>query len=380
MDTSSADDELFAAARDGDAGRLAEQLERRPEKLHARTRPYESSLLHLAAAGGHLEAVDLLLARGLDVNTRDTGDNAYAMHFAAGGGHLEVVRRLADAGGDVVGRGDDHALEVIGWATCFGACHREVAELLVARGARHHIFSAVSMALAEEVRSLVTADPNVVASRLSRNEEHRTPLHQAVLMGLPEMAALLLDLGADPLAVDGSGHSAVACASSPLADRPVLERIHAGAVARPDPWSERVRRREGALDFVAALALGDVATARARLRAEPDLLALGCGGRSALHLMAKRGDAAAAAWLLERGADPNARWWHWEAELTPLHLAASRGHLEVVRRLLAAGADPTVRDSRHDGDALDWARHFEHSPIVAVLERNHERAEGSGDA
>ena len=101
-----------------------ELLDEHPEKLHARSKPYAWTLLHAAASGGHLAAVDLLLARGLDVNTREKGDNTYAMHWAAAAGHLDVVRRLADAGGDVVGHGDDHQLEVIGWATCWDGRRR----------------------------------------------------------------------------------------------------------------------------------------------------------------------------------------------------------------------------------------------------------------
>ena len=61
--------------------------------------------------------------------------------------------------------------------------------------------------------------------------------------------------------------------------------------------------------------------------------------------------------LLDRGADPNGRWDHWDARVTPLHLAALGGHAEVVRMLLAAGADPGIRDSKHDGDAAGWAEH-----------------------
>lgn len=30
-------------------------------------------------------------------------------------------------------------------ATCFGECHDAVAEFLVSRGARHHVFSAIAM-------------------------------------------------------------------------------------------------------------------------------------------------------------------------------------------------------------------------------------------
>ena len=68
-----------------------------------------------------------------------------------------MARKLVEAGGDVIGEGDDHALGVIGWATCWNDCdddaHRAVVAFLVSRGARHHIFSAVAMNLADEVRA-----------------------------------------------------------------------------------------------------------------------------------------------------------------------------------------------------------------------------------
>ena len=60
-----------------------------------------------------------VLERGLDVNYREKGDNTYAMHWAAAQGNFAIVRKLADAGGDVIGDGDDHAMGVIGWASCW---------------------------------------------------------------------------------------------------------------------------------------------------------------------------------------------------------------------------------------------------------------------
>jgi hypothetical protein len=107
------------------------------------------------------------------------------------------------------------------------------------------------------------------------------------------------------------------------------------------------------LDLFGALALGDEGTAAVLLRADPSVIEDGWP----LHLVAKRGDAEAVRWLLEHGADPNARWSHWDAEVTPLHLAAAQGHVDVVRLLLAAGADPSIRDSKHDGDAKGWAKY-----------------------
>ncbi|MFL6260389.1 MAG: ankyrin repeat domain-containing protein [Thermoanaerobaculia bacterium] len=345
VDSLTVDGQLFAAARSGDAGLLATLLDRHPDRLYAREKPYEHSLLHLAAANGHLAAADLLLERGLDVNVREKGDNTYPMHWAAAHGHLEIVRRLAGAGGDVVGRGDDHALEVIGWATCFDHCQDAVAEFLVSRGARHHIFSAVAMNLADEARRIVAADPAALGRPTSRNEDYRLPLHFAVQKNRPEMVALLLELGADPLATDGSGFPAAAYANAPDIDRSVLEAI----------------RARGTRDLFTALALDDWDEAE-RLLHE--------GGASAgvLHLMAKRNQREAVRWLLDHGADPNALWSHWDAEVTPLHLAASRGHADVVRLLLEAGADPEIRDSKHDGDALGWAYHFGQREIVQILE------------
>lgn len=347
IDSLTVDGQLFEAARNGDVGALAALLDRHPKKLYARNRPYEHTLLHLAAFAGHLASVDLLLRRGLDVNAREKGDNTYAMHWAAAAGHLEVVRRLADAGGDVVGHGDDHAMEVIGWASCWDGCddaaHRAIVDFLLSRGARHHIFSAVAMSLADEVRRIVAGDPSALARTLSRNEDYQLPLHFAVRMHRPQMVALLLELGADPLGTDGSGYPAAAYATAPGIDRSAMELI-------------RVR---GTMDLFTALALADWDAA--------ERLFVDGASDGVLHLMAKRGDVSAVQWLLDHGADPNARWSHWDAEVTPLHLAALGGHAEVVPMLLAAGADPTIRDSKHDSSAVGWAEFFRRAEIVQIL-------------
>jgi len=369
FDSLTVEGQLFDAARKGDAGALAELLDAYPDRLHARSKRYESTLLHAAAQHGHLAAVDLLLGRGLDVNAREKGDNTYPMHWAAAAGHLDVVRRLADAGGDVVGSGDDHQLEVIGWATCWhgadDAAHRAVAEFLVSRGARHHVFSAVAMNLSDEVRRIVAHDPSVLNRRMSRNEDHQTPLHFAVRMNRPEMVGLLLELGVDPLAVDGSGNAAAAYATRPDVDRAVMQRVRA-MFALELTSADRGKRsaRGGATDLLALLALGDWDAAARLLKANPGLIAPDVG---ALHLMAKRGDVAAVKWLLERGADPSGRWAHWDAHVTPLHVAVLGDHAEVVRVLLQAGANPRIRDSKHDSDAAGWAEFFRRADIVDIL-------------
>jgi ankyrin repeat protein len=363
------DDQLFDAVRDGDIDTLSALLDRHPEKLAVRNQPYDATLLHVAAANGRLRAVDLLLARGLDVNVRERGDNTCAMHWAAAHGHLDVVARLADAGGDVVGQGDDHQLDVIGWATCWDPCQSDVARLLVSRGARHHIFSAVAMNLADEVRQIVANDRSALNRRLSRSDGHQMPLHLAVRKNLPEMVSLLVQLGADPLAVEGEGFTAAAYATTKDVDRPVMEAI-ARLTSAELVSADRGHRLAavGMLDLIAALCVRDWTTAERLLRENPALIGPGGKAVGALHLMAKRNDAMAMTWLLEHGAEPNARWGHWNAEVTPLHLAAMQGHVEIVRLLVRAGADPSIRDTAHDSDPLGWARFLKRSDVVRLLE------------
>jgi ankyrin repeat protein len=369
VDSVTVDGQIIESARKGDVETLARLLDEHPAKLHLKVPPYEASLLFPAAESGNVDAVDLLLARGLDVNYREKGDNTYAMHWAAAKGNLDIVRKLADAGGDVIGEGDDHAGGVIGWASCWEGCnddaHRAVVDFLISRGARHHIFSAVALEIADEVRRIVNADPSALNQRQSRNENNRTPLQFAVAMNRPRMVELLLQLGADPLAVDGGGMPVADYAKDLEIDLPVMKRIHEMTLGEIDS-AARGRRplNVGMLDLVAAAAIRDWDTASQLAMANRTLIDKG----GALHLLSKRGDALAVKWLLERGANPNAFWAHWDAEVTPLHLAAAQGHAEVVRLLLDAGADPRIRDTKHDGDARGWAEFFKKPGIVELLD------------
>jgi len=228
--------EFLRACSAGDVEALRGLLKNDPELARERIAG-GSTGLHQAAR--HPEALRLLIAHGADPNARDTGDHASPLHFAAASGALESVRILLDAGADVHGAGDLHKGDVIGWAAREG--HHAVIALLLARGARHHIFSAMALGDLDLVEQLVEQDPGCLARRRSRFEGGQTPLHAAFappdgLSGKPDYALLerLIALGADLEAKDDSGRTPMAVAML-RGDREAMRLLHAGGAKAPGP-------------------------------------------------------------------------------------------------------------------------------------------------
>src|SRR5688572_29566218 len=156
---------FMRACTAGDVEALRELLQKDPGLARERVEGGGSGL-HRAVR--HPQALRLLIEHGADPNMRDLGDNASPLHFAAGHGNLESVRVLLDAGADVHGSGDLHKGEVIGWAARKG--NERVVDLLVERGARHHIFSAMALGDRALVERLVEEDPDCLLRRRSRFE------------------------------------------------------------------------------------------------------------------------------------------------------------------------------------------------------------------
>ena len=246
VDKASVDGQILAAAQNGNAVDLERLLALHPAKIAITGGQWSMPLLHLAARGGHLDCVNLLLRLGFDVNQRDKFDKAYALHWAAAEGHLAVVKRLVAMGGDGGGEGDDHDMSVIGWATSFQHIQREVADFLLKQGARPTIFAAVALDRADLVRSLIAADRKLLSRQMSRFEHRRMPLHFAVLKNRPEMVALLLELGADPGAKDDRGNTPLNYGSGKTDKRIADSLVRAGA----NPAEESDNRFESAVPIL----------------------------------------------------------------------------------------------------------------------------------
>ncbi|MFN7938500.1 MAG: ankyrin repeat domain-containing protein [Bryobacteraceae bacterium] len=162
-----------------------------------------------ACAKGDAKTVRKMLKDGADPNAHEL-DNTTALHWAAAHRHIEIVRILLDAGADVHGEGDVHELGVIGWATYYRPPGRligdqpEVAAYLIKRGARHHIFSAMSLGDIKLLRAVLKKDSNAIHRRMVPWEDSMSPLHFALQIERHDMLKLLIDSGADLEAKDKS--------------------------------------------------------------------------------------------------------------------------------------------------------------------------------
>jgi ankyrin repeat protein len=238
-------DAFFDACANGKLDAVRELLGTEPALVHASDKQGWTGL-HAAAQRGHTEVVQLLLKQGADPNAREPGDHTYPLHWAAAHGSVEIVRALLEAGGDVHGIGDDHALDVIGWATVFGSDspnQGEVVSLLLERGARHHIFSALAVGDQNIVREVARNDPKSLQRRASQFEEERTALHYAIVLKRYDLLDLLIQIGADIEAMNNKGQTPLAVAML-RGDREAMRRLHAAGAKHPAGWEIRPHRKE----------------------------------------------------------------------------------------------------------------------------------------
>ena len=346
-------DSILDAAEKGHADKLGTLLDNHPDLIDARGGNFQrQTALHKAAWRNQRPCVELLLERGADVRIRDTGDNAYALHFAAEAADIAIVRLLVEAGADVNGDGDDHRLGVLGWATCFHKTRHDVADYLLAQGAKLNLWSAIALGRIDDVRDFIKADPALLAAQMSRSEHRRTVLHHAAARNQPEAVRLLLELGADPNATDLTGATPlVTAAQEGVHERIVAMLIEAGA----------------RIDFIAAFSLKRYDLAEAMLREKPSRIGPDGDDTIALHVAVSKRNAEAVRWLIDRKVDINAKRVMWDCNHTALHMTAADGNVEIARMLLDAGADPSIYDDKYDNTPLGWAEFCEQPQVATLL-------------
>ncbi|MDB5076833.1 MAG: DNA-directed polymerase subunit sigma [Chloroflexi bacterium] len=377
-----------------------------------------------AAWTGDLAMVKTLLQQGPSlVNARDA-NGWMPLHHAARHGHAHIVDVLLNHNADPQAAEDAWGWTPLHLAEAFG--YPEVAQRLQVGGATVGLVAASGLGKVDRVTALIDADPRLVdawgqgsgplhwaayhghvdvVERLlaagadiharARNSFANTALHCAALHGHADAVHVLLRHGADPHIVDGYGATAVhAVAKYPHGERAsdgaVLDLLltygaaidvtnDAGetalhwAITRGERSVASLLLARGArLDIFAAAALGDLeALARFVVEVPEATHKPGPDRMTPLHYAAYANNVAAARYLLEHGAEVEARGgWFFGS---PLHLAVYQGHREMAAFLLDNGANPNARDAAswtplHQFRSPTWTvRHDDRAEIAGML-------------
>jgi ankyrin repeat protein len=355
--------------------------------------PEGETALMAAARTGSVESVKLLAARGAKVNLRESWLGETALMWAASENHAAVVRALAELGADLNARSTVHESPVLEFPRSGGP------NSPLQRGGWTALMYAARDGALDAARALAELGANldgvalpqtdVVLTEEMRRASDRvgtTALVYAIINVHYDLAAMLLEKGADPNVADSSGMAALYAAVDMnslqwVQGRPapiltdkldgttlvklLLERgadpnarLKAGPLKRHHDAGSTLNFGRGTTPLMRAARTNDVAVMRLLLDAgadpfqmQPDhtttlMIAAGVGYNGLrgdgprIPVPTEKGAIDAVQLLLDRGVDVNA---FNDAGQTALHGAVARGDL-VVKFLAEHGADLTAKN------------------------------------
>ncbi|MGH3353733.1 MAG: ankyrin repeat domain-containing protein [Nocardioides sp.] len=358
-------EQLIKAAWDNDVARSRELIEAGADVNYADDTQQSAYLI--AASEGYVDLLDLTLRNGAEVNAKDSYDGT-ALIRAAERGHADVVGRLVQAGIDL-----DH-VNNLGWTALHeavvlgddGPDAADTIRVLVAAGADISVkagrdgktalthaeergFDAIISALRTASADVADADEQLLRAAASgeadsaaaalrdgadleaRDSNRRTPLLLAVTGDHLAAARLLVNLGADPDALDGQHDT---------------------------PW-------------LVTGVTGSVPMADLLLGADPDLTVRNRYGGLSIIPASERGHADYVERVAKTAIDiDHVNDLGWTALLEAVILGeGTERWQQVVRSLLENGADPSIAD-RDAVTPLEHARDLGFTEIARILEQH----------
>lgn len=340
---------LFLACQNGSAPMVA-MLLKAGAAAESATREGETALM-TASRTGSREAVKLLLAKGAGVNRKESWRGQTALMWAAAEGHTAIVELLIEFGAE--------------WRARSNGGYTPL--LFAAREGKTEVVRALLKAGADPNDALparTKRPPGSSTTEASTIQAGSTALHVAVGNAHYELAAMLLDAGADPNAA-GPGWT-------------VLHTI--SWVRKPGTGSnDPAPAGSGTMDSLALVrklaTKGAELNARMTVKSNAGLSALNTIGATPFLMAARCADAEYMRVLAELGADPKMPNMNGS---TPLMVAAGVGTrspnedagteaevLEAVEVALQLGNDINAVDG--NGDTAMHGPAYKHLPAVVHL-------------
>jgi len=327
--------------------------------------------LHKAAGAGFKSVAEALLAAKADVNARNArGDTP--LHRAAAEGFKSVAEVLLAAKAGVNTR-DKRGDTPLHWAAADG--QRALVELLLAHKAEVNIKNTGPVQdrfnnAVEKTRNatplvgaILAKDVAVVKLLLAAKAEVNfqcdaggfgnsgvrsgSPLHFAVWVNSPEIAALLLDNGANPNA-QVSPPGGFAGGFTPLLAATAQDETEIAQLLLAHKADPNLADSAGYTPLVRAVSGRYKELVKLLLANHAEVNRQDSRGLTPLGYAVQNSDTAIATALLDAKADPNLKDHQGQ---TPLYYAVRhdpQGDKEMVELLLAKGADPNIWDNSHD--------------------------------
>jgi ankyrin repeat protein len=289
-----------------------------------------------AATSGGLASVDALLSRRM-YSVEQAGELDMAIMSAAARRDFPVVQRLLDVREQIAAPLEPlTVLSVARYAPT--DLVRRVFALVQDPVQVNHLGRTALHAAAQggntEVAALLLelgADPNAIEITHAN-----TPLHTAVRWGQAAAASQLLAAGADPEALDNDGLTPLALADMDGHEDVVAVLIRQGADPTTRHLHGRTALHRAAASGTLARVRHELATSTAGINHQDRW------GETPLHLAARRSRPDAARLMLEAGADVNVQNHFGETPLVVAATSQQHGSSHTVRMLLGYHTDPNL--------------------------------------
>jgi ankyrin repeat protein len=201
--------QIIAAMNEAEVETVCKLAKAHPELFDAKAKD-DSTPLHFAVIGRQKDLIELLLAKGANLNAK-TKYGETSLYSAASSGNKDLVEFLLTKGANANGNVGDDGQTVL-HKVIWEFREKDLVELLLAKGANVHAknrigFTPLHLAAYEGKKDIAELLLAKGADVNAKSNDGNTPLHTAVEHHHKDIAELLIDKGADVNAKSNEGNT-----------------------------------------------------------------------------------------------------------------------------------------------------------------------------